>query len=61
MFPRHLSIFRMLPSMPAGTVGQGLRNDQADWKSTEKGGQLPSFIRLLVDPSGVGRLKKTEM
>lgn len=46
MFPRHLSIFRMLPSKSAATVGQGLRNDQADGKSTEKRGQLPSFIRL---------------
>lgn len=51
----------MLPSMPAATAGQGLRNDQADGKSTEKGGQLPSFIRILLDPSGVRGLKKTEM
>jgi len=44
----------MLPGMFAAAVGQGLRNAQADQKSTEKNGQLPDFIRLLPNLSGVG-------
>lgn len=51
----------MLPSTFAATVGQGLRNDQADRKSTEKNGQLPDLIRFLPDPSGVRGLKRREM
>lgn len=58
MFPRHLSIFRMLPSMSAATAGQGLRSDQADLQGKEAASQLH---QASLDPSGVRGLKKTEM
>lgn len=54
----------MLPSMAAATVGQGLRNDQADRKSTEKKrtpSQLHQASQRQLDPSRVRGLKKTEM